>query len=99
MLHKGGIDMKNTRKARIEMRVTDEEKRDIERRAKKSGLSITEYILCKVLYSKEKRVKDLVALAEVTVEMTELLRRIEKDYAALNPDIKERIDKIWKKLP
>lgn len=91
--------MKNTRKARIEMRVTDEEKRDIERRAKKSGLSITEYILRKVLYSKEKRVKDLVVLAEVTVEMTELLRRIEKDYAALNPDIKERIDKIWKKLP
>ena len=90
--------MKDNKKSRIEMRVTPEQKKEIENRAKKAKLSITEYVVRKVLYSKKKRVKDLVLLGEAVTETMELLRIIEEKFGELDSEIVERVDCIWRKL-
>ena len=90
--------MKKKKDARIELRVLPDQKKEIEIRAKKAKLSITEYIVRRILYSKEKRVKDLIKLGEAVSETMELLRIIEEKFGDLDPEIRERVEKIWQKL-
>lgn len=90
--------MKKKKDARIELRVLPDQKKEIEIRAKKAKLSITEYIVRRILYSKEKRVKDLIKLGEAVSETMELLRIIEEKYGELDHEIRERVEKIWEKL-
>lgn len=92
-------EKKNTRKCVINIRISNAEKKRIEKKARKKNISVSEYIRQLTLEAKTKssRYEGDVNLAYVKGMVADIINQIYEKYPDCEeePILKERIGELW----
>lgn len=92
---------KDKKTSRIEIRITEKEKKRLNRIIKKSGMTQSDFLREQIFGEKMEMQLSMQRYARVLAEAAELVRFIEMDYADicdLDEDLNERMERVWKAL-
>ena len=92
---------KDKKTCRIEIRITEKEKKRLDKIIKKSGMTQSDFLRDQIFGEKMDMQFSMQRYARVLAEAAELVRYLGIDYADicdLDEDLNERMERVWKAL-
>ena len=91
---------KEKKECRIQLRLTQKEKRKLDKIIEKSGLMQSEFVRSRVFDQNLGNKESTLRCMEIVVEATDLIRYIAEKYPTVMEDSKmnRKVAKLWKKL-
>ena len=92
---------KDKKTCRIEIRITENEKKRLDKIIKKSGMTQSDFLRDQIFGEKMDMQFSMQRYARVLAEAAELVRYLGIDYADicdLDEDLDERMERVWKAL-
>lgn len=96
--HKRKKCKERVKKAQLNIRLSQTEKRMLERKAQKSGLNLSEYARVR-LFGEDEKQQNPEMVSRCAVLCQDILNIVEEKYSCEdNSLLEEKVEKLWKKL-
>lgn len=96
--YKNGNQKRRGKRAQLNIRLLQTEKRKLERKAQKSGLNLSEYTRAR-LFGGDKKQQNPEMISQCVILCQDILNIVEEKYSSEdNSMLEEKVEKLWKML-